>query len=82
LKLSALFITALFLFHNTQGQIISPPTQPLNGPGGKDYLYQSVKQSKFGANDTTFWIFEPENPSPDSADLIIFNHGWGVTNPA
>ena len=61
----------------------SPPTQPISGPGGNIYSNSSVIFSDhtnlFSANG--YWLFEPGAPKPDSADVIIFNHGYGVFNP-
>lgn len=61
---------------------VSPPQQPASGPGGSNYFHQSVSKKKYGTGATAFWIYEPANPKPDSANLIIFNHGWGALNPA
>ncbi len=61
---------------------ISPPPQPTSGPGGSTYLHQSVTKNKYGTGGTAFWIYEPNDPKPDSANFIVFNHGWGALNPA
>lgn len=80
-----LYHIALFFLFTTafQGKSqISPPAQPLTGPGGNNYSHQSViKSSKYGSGDFAFWIYEPSTPKPDSANLVIFNHGWGASNP-
>jgi dienelactone hydrolase len=57
------------------------PTQPVSGPGGSDYNYSSVKESVYGQGQNQYWIFEPDNPSPSSAPVIVFMHGWGATTP-
>jgi pimeloyl-ACP methyl ester carboxylesterase len=31
--------------------------------------------------ENQYWIFEPADPKPQSAPVIVFNHGWGATNP-
>ena len=61
----------------------TPPTQPFNGPGGSNYSHGDVIQSNFTSLLTGdgYWLFEPDQPKPDSADVVIFNHGWGVYNP-
>lgn len=63
------------------GQIA--PSQPLTGPGSSDYQYGDVISSDFTSVFTGdgYWLFEPNLPKPDSADVVIFNHGWGVYNP-
>lgn len=57
------------------------PGQPESGPGGADYCHESV--SFFDAADRAdgYWLFEPANPKPDSADVIVFLHGYGAYNP-
>jgi hypothetical protein len=34
---------------------------------------------KWGAHQ--YWIFEPDSPKPESAPLIVFNHGWSAFDP-
>lgn len=59
----------------------TPPNQPSSGPGGSNYSHAAVKESKykFGANQ--YWIFEPDSPKPETAPLIVFNHGWSAFYP-
>jgi acetyl esterase/lipase len=61
----------------------SPPSQPTSGPGGSDYLHDDVIFSNFTSwlSPEGYWLFEPSNPKPDSANLVLFNHGYGVFNP-
>lgn len=59
----------------------SPPQQPPNGPGGSNYSHGGVRQSRYGWGGREFWIFEPTNPTPTSAPLIVFNHGWSAFFP-
>lgn len=62
---------------------ISQPTQPNTGPGGKDYTHGTVTQYDYGTNGSgsDFWLYEPANPKPDSANVVVFIHGLGMTNP-
>jgi dienelactone hydrolase len=60
---------------------VLPPEQPLYGPGGKDYSHYKVTKNVYGEGIHQYWIFEPSNPTPESAPLIVFNHGWGAVNP-
>ncbi|NYB52366.1 MAG: alpha/beta hydrolase fold domain-containing protein [Methanobacteriaceae archaeon] len=57
------------------------PLQPSSGPGGSDYIHSSVKESVYGEGQNQYWIFEPDNPHPKSAPVIVFLHGWGATTP-
>jgi acetyl esterase/lipase len=40
-----------------------------------------VRSRLFGEGPTGYWLFEPADPAPASAPLIIFNHGWSAMNP-
>src|SRR5689334_12212380 len=53
----------------------TPPTQPADGPGGTNYSHQSVVESVFGTGEEQYYLFEPADPAPKSAPLIIFVHG-------
>lgn len=57
------------------------PPQPTSGPGGSDYPFADLVIHRYGENATQFWIFEPAEPTPKSAPVIIFCHGWGVMSP-
>ena len=59
----------------------TPPQQPSDGPGGSNYSHAGVRQSRHGFGAREFWIFEPSNPTPLSAPLIVFNHGWSAFFP-
>ena len=58
-----------------------PPPQPSSGPGGADYRHAKVVKKVYGTGDEQYWIFTPASPTPKSAPLIVFNHGWSATNP-
>lgn len=62
---------------------INQPTQPNTGPGGKDYIHGTVTQYDYATNGSgsDFWLYEPANPQPDSANVVVFIHGLGMTNP-
>lgn len=62
---------------------ITPPGQPLSGPGGSNYTYGGVTQYDYGTNGSggDFWLYEPNTPTPDSANVVVFIHGHGETNP-
>ena len=77
--LSLLLFYFIILSLSSQTQ----PNQPINGPGGTNYTHTGVNMydftTLFGADG--YWLFEPTSPVPDSADVIIFNHAYGVFNP-
>lgn len=54
----------------------TPPEQPTQGPGSSDYRHARVVARSFGAGPTAYWLYEPAEPAPKSAPLVVFNHGW------
>lgn len=58
-----------------------PPQQPVSGPGGSEYTSNSIIKSSYGEGANQFWIYEPSNPKPPSAPVIVFNHGWLAIDP-
>lgn len=63
------------------GPAATPPPQPASGPGGSEYPFADMTMHRYGDGDSEYWIFEPAGPTPKSAPVIIFNHGWGVMTP-
>jgi predicted esterase len=57
------------------------PQQPLEGPGSSCYAHQEVRTHDFSMTPQGFWIFEPAEPTLDSARVIVFLHGYSATNP-
>ncbi len=57
------------------------PRQPQDGPGGSAYLHQSVRFFDHATKADGFWLFEPADPQPDSAEVVVFLHGYGAYNP-
>jgi poly(3-hydroxybutyrate) depolymerase len=61
----------------------TPPEQPAAGPGGSgDYVHDSVIQSQFGGTNDSYYLFEPADPTPESAPVIVFLHGFGMVQPS
>jgi acetyl esterase/lipase len=71
----------LVRFKNASATDAKPPEQPDKGPGGKDYAHKAAKQKSYGEGDTQYWIFEPDEPAPESAPVVIFCHGWSAMEP-
>ena len=72
----ALFIP-LFGFSQT----LTLPDQPQIGPGGAEYVHDSIFFQDFAQEADGYWLFEPRSPQPDSARLVVFIHGYGGYNP-
>ena len=75
------FITASYLVETPTTINVSQPSQPSYGPGGNNYTHEMVRETVYGEGEKQYWIFEPASPTPKSAPIIVFNHGWGATNP-
>lgn len=81
--MKSLFLTIIISFLTFISFCQTPPLQPGTGPGGSDYSHNGVIFSDFTSifSGDGYWLFEPDQPKPDSADVIVFNHGYGVFNP-
>jgi predicted esterase len=59
----------------------SQPNQALIGPGSSDYIHGGVTEYFKDSASLSYWIYEPSQPRPDTADLVVFLHGMGQINP-
>jgi acetyl esterase/lipase len=59
-----------------------PPVQPLRGPGGREYPHARISYEVYGEGALAYWLFAPADPTPPSAPLVVFLHGWGGKSPA
>ena len=64
-----------------KGSEPTPPNQPPSGPGGSDYTHNKVIKTRYKWGAHQYWIFEPDDPKPETAPLIVFNHGWTAIFP-
>jgi pimeloyl-ACP methyl ester carboxylesterase len=62
-------------------QAPAPPEQPSQGPGSSDYAHAGVIEYQFGEGATAYDLFEPADPTPASAPVIVFLHGYGARVP-
>jgi pimeloyl-ACP methyl ester carboxylesterase len=76
-----LLFSSLTIVSSQNSQSATPPSQPLTGPGGKQYAHASVVKNRYGKGGEEYWLFEPDHPKPRTAPLIVFLHGWGGMNP-
>lgn len=58
------------------------PGQPTSGYGGSVYTHDSVIKINHDDGQSGFWLFLPATPKPDSATVVVFNHGYSEWNPA
>lgn len=63
-------------------QELKAPPQPLAGPGGADYVCDSVRMYDFAEKPYGYWLFEPGGDQrADSAQVVVLIHGYGGYNP-
>ncbi len=57
------------------------PGQPATGPGGAEYVHSSVAFYDHATTADGYWLFLPATPTPDTAEVVVFLHGYGAYNP-
>lgn len=55
--------------------------RPSEGPAAADYKHQSIDIVDRYDKQSGYYIFIPSLPKKDTADLVVFNHGYGAINP-
>lgn len=84
------FFVSLFVLASSYAlaEALSPPEQPPMGPGGYDYPHgaAAVKgpywaERHSGNDNFRYYLYEPAEPTPDEAPVILFLHGWGGMSP-
>jgi len=56
-----------------EGEAPAPGSSPRHG---------SIKRYQIGAGPRSYWLFEPSQPKPERAPVVVFLHGWFAVNPA
>ena len=49
---------------------------------GPIYLHRVVMRYELGEGPRSYWLFEPAEPKPERAAVVVFFHGWFAVNPA
>jgi acetyl esterase/lipase len=58
---------------------VAQPPQPASGPGGAVGPHAACTQTYryvWWNDDLSYWIFEPAQPTPARAPVVVFDHGW------
>jgi dienelactone hydrolase len=55
---------------------------PVRHPGEAKHRHKHVARYEFGQGPRSYWIFEPADPKPERAPVVVFLHGWFSVNPA
>jgi acetyl esterase/lipase len=45
------------------------------------YPHKSVRQTEIGTGPRSYILFEPADPTPTRAPVVVFHHGWLAMNP-
>jgi len=64
---------------STSTSTITQPTQQTSGPGSNVYLHAGARMSNGGVAQDAFDVFEPTDPKPAKAPVVVILHGYYVT---
>jgi len=56
-----------------------PEARPRPAPPG--YPHASFRAERLGRGARSYWLFEPAEPAPERAPVVVFCHGWLAMNP-
>lgn len=54
---------------------------PARGGDDPAYPHKSVAKTEIGTGPTSYFLFEPADPTPKRAPVVVFHHGWLAMNP-
>ncbi len=57
------------------------PSPPTTGPGSPEFPHAAVTKNEFGIGAQAYLLYEPADPTPPSAPVVVFLHAFGVINP-
>lgn len=80
-KIILVFLSFFLFYPILLGQTDFIPQPPKEGPGSPTYIHKEVVLYDYAQKPDGYWLFEPAAPRPDSANVIVFNHGYGGYNP-
>jgi acetyl esterase/lipase len=57
--------------------------EPAAPPGSQAPIYphKLFTSQEFGSGGQSYWLFEPAEPRPERAAVVVFHHGWLAMNP-
>jgi pimeloyl-ACP methyl ester carboxylesterase len=67
--------------HTLAENKIIGPEQSLQGPGGMDYLYDSIAIYDYAQEPDGFYLYLPKAEGLTELPLVVFVHGYGAYNP-
>jgi acetyl esterase/lipase len=64
------------------GGLIERTMATVTAPENQDYPHKAVGHRAAGEGNNRVWIFFPDSPLPETANVVIFIHGWRALDPA
>lgn len=75
---AACLILAGWAFSSSAGV---PQARGADSTPAVKYPHGSVRRTQFGLDGKAYWLFEPAEPKPRTAPVVVLNHGWLAVNP-
>ena len=63
------------------GQAEADAKADADGDAVENTPHRAVKRYEIGQGPRSYWLFEPDQPKPERAPVIVFFHGWFAVNP-
>jgi acetyl esterase/lipase len=61
---------------------LAPPSRAGDGDRGEPlYPHKSIRRTEIGTGPRSYVLFEPAEPTPGRAPVVVFHHGWLAMNP-
>ena len=71
---SGRYLAAILLLAVAETAQAVPPTADF-------YPHKSYQRKEYGWGATSYWLYEPADPKPEKAAVVVLNHGWLGVNP-
>jgi acetyl esterase/lipase len=81
----ALVLTVLLVVTRTEAgekEICRSATSGQSAQAEPTYAHRTVQRYELGEGPRSYWLFEPAEPKPERASVVVFFHGWFAVNPA
>src|SRR5947209_5534306 len=78
LGIALVVLAALTAAHaETSAAAAAPPAAAVDAA----YPHKTVKKKEYVFGARSYWLFEPADPAPATAPVVVLNHGWLAVNP-
>jgi dienelactone hydrolase len=72
-----MLVAAALVLATLEAAPAAPPT-PFPAPV---YPHKSYQRKEYGWGATSYWMYEPDEPRPEKAPVVVYIHGWLGVNP-